>query len=247
MDVQALHQFVASVPSTPGQVFARCLAVNALAAGSVKHAAALVGIVGPEVIPALVAAGAPPAMLRTAIQHAVLFRYREMPAFIEAHGGRAAFAGWCRRAAFTAPDELPGIVDLYRGTLGCSPSEAVKGLHWSLRFDDAAFYAARHADAALTGVIVVHARVPREGIAAFISGTAHQEVVPVEAPAVFEVIIDKERIGDAAVRNALRLQGLRDREGWKTIEICGTAARVATEARARMAEAGVPRGTAILA
>ncbi len=71
--------------------------------------------------------------------------------------------------------------------------------------------------------------------------------MPVEAPAVFEVITDKDRIGDAAVRNALRLQGLRDRKGWKTIEIHGTAARVATEARARMAAAGIPRGTAILA
>lgn len=93
---------------------------------------------------------------------------------------------------------------------------------------------------------VIHARVPRESIAAFISGTAHREVVPAEAPVSYETITDKDRIGDAAVRNALRLQALQ-RQGWGSTSTTGAAERVARGVRARMAAAGVVPGTAAVA
>ena len=43
MDVQALHQFVASVPGTLGQLLSRRMMVNWIAAGRVEAATALVG------------------------------------------------------------------------------------------------------------------------------------------------------------------------------------------------------------
>lgn len=247
MDHQRLHQFVATVPGSFGDHVARRMAVNMLAGGNAAGAAALVGLVGLDVIPALVEAEIPPAALRTVIENAALFHYRELPGLIAANGGRPAFAAWCRQAEFAGPETLPETVDIFRGTLGCSPAEAATGLHWSLAFDDAAFYAARFADEDLTGVHVIHARVPRSDIAAFIAGTAHQEVIPAEVPASFEVIIDKNRIGDAAVRNGLWIQKIKEGGGWYETGTHGTAERIAREARARMAATGVPRGASIVA
>lgn len=248
VDVQALHQFVAAVPGTFGQSLSRRLAVDWIAAGRTDAAAALVGIIGPEVVPALVAAGAPAPILRTAIQHAVLFHSARLPGSIAQHGGRAAFAEWCRLARFELPRGVPETVDVYRGTMGCSPAEAVQGMHWSLKFDHAAFYGARHADADLTGVIVVHARIPRAGIALHVSNTHHSEVVPAEAPRHFEVIADHQGIGDAAVRYAIeRREVVAAGDGWSAVDSFGGPQRAAAAARARMAAAGVPRGTAIVA
>lgn len=242
MNIEALHQFIASVPGSFGDAIGRRIAVNQIAAGSVNHAAALVGLAGLDVIPALVAAEAPPAMLRAAIQYAVLHEYRDLPGL-----DRAAFAGWCRQAEFTAPPGTPEVVSLYRGTMGCRPTIAARGWHWSFSLDDAAYYGCRFADAAMTGVIVVHARVPREGIAAFITGTAYSEVIPAEVPAEFETIIDHERIGDAAVRAARRFQELRAAGGWSDTGTAGIARQAAMAARARMTAAGVVPGTAIVA
>lgn len=129
--------------------------------------------------------------------------------------------------------------------MGCSPAEAATGLHWTTSFDDAAFYACRFADAALTGVIVLHARVPRDGIACLVTTSAHSEVVPAEAPTDFEVITDHERIGDAAVRRHHQLAALKT-VGWVETGAAGVAEAAAHATRARMAAAGVPRDTAIV-
>lgn len=64
--------------------------------------------------------------------------------------------------------------------------------------------------------------------------------------ASFEVITDKERIGDAAVRTALRCQALKA-QGWSEIGSLGLAEQAAMQVRARMAAAGVPRGASIVA
>lgn len=241
MDVQSLHQFVVSVPGTFGQLLSRRMMVNWIAAGRVDAAASLVGLAGLDTIPALIGAGAPAPMLQAAVGHAVFHRYHELRGV-----DRAAFAAWCRQAKLTAPHPLPEMVDIYRGTMGCSPAEAATGLHWSLSFDDAAYYAARFADTHLTGCIVLRTRVPRDEIVAFIGGSANQEVVPAEVPTAFEVVTDHQRIGDAALRCALRLQALKAK-GWAETGSAGSAEQVAMQTRARMAAAGVPRGTAIVA
>lgn len=108
------------------------------------------------------------------------------------------------------------------------------GLHWSPRFEAAAWYGARFAAADLAGVIVLHARVPRVGIAAFIPGTADDEVVPAEVPTAFEVVTDAERIGDAAVCWDHRLTELKA-QGWASIKSYERSRQVAMVARARMA------------
>lgn len=213
MDQQHLLDFIARSPGTIGQRMGRQVAVGMIAGGRVEAAGALVDLMGLSVLPALAAAGVPAPALRRAIETALLERYRELPAFIATNGGRPAFASWCRQAAFTLPAELPETLDIYRGTMGCSPVEAAAGLHWSLNFDDAAHYACGFADAALTGVIVLHARVPRDGIACIVSTSAHREVVPVEVPTDFEVITDHQRIGDAAVRQHHQLAALLEK-GW---------------------------------
>lgn len=257
MDQQHLLDFIARSPGTIGQRIGRQVAVGMIAGGRVEAAGALVDLMGLSVLPALAAAGAPAPALRRAIETALLERCRELPAFIAANGGRPAFASWCRQAAFTLPAELPEVVSLYHGTMGVSPQTAATGLHWSLSFDDAAHYACGFADAALTGVIVLHARVSRDGIACIVSTSAHSEVVPVEAPTDFEVITDHQRIGDAAVRRHHELAPLLDK-GWIQTGAAGaaeavirgqlTAAQAAAHAtRARMAAAGVPRGAAIVA
>lgn len=243
-----LGSLIVSVPGTIGQLFARRTAVNMILAGNADAAGALVDLIGLGAIPALVEAGAAPAAIRVAIETALLFHYKELPGFIAAHGGRAVFAAWCRRAAFQAPPGTPEVVDVYRGTMGCSPADAATGLHWSLSFDDAAHYACRFADARLTGVIVLHARLPRQGIACFVSDVAHSELVPADVPASYETITDHERIGDAAVRNAHRMQVLKAAGGWREIEGGrGVGRQAAMAARARMAVAGVAPGTAIVA
>lgn len=241
MDVQALYQFVASVPGTFGQLISRRAAVNLIAAGRVDAAATLVGLAGLDTIPVLIGAGAPAPMVQAAVGHAVFHRYHELRGV-----DRAAFAAWCRRAAFTAPQPLPEMVEIYRGTMGCSPAEAATGLHWSLGFDDAAYYAARFADTDLTGCIVLRARVPRDEIVAFIGGSANQEAIPAEVPTAYEVVTDHQRIGEAAVRCALRLQALKAK-GWAETGSEGISEQAAMQTRARMVAAGVVRGTAIVA
>lgn len=226
MNVQLLHRRIATLASTPGQALAWGMAVNRLDA---THAAALVDLAGLDVIPALIEAGAPPALLRAAIETAVTQRHWDLKE-VE----RATLAAWCRLAGFTAPETLPETADLYRGTIGCSPAETATGLHWSPRFEAAAWYGARFAAADLAGVIVLHARVPRSGIAAFIPGTADDEVVPVEVPAAFEVIRDAGRIGDAAVRWDRRLTELKA-QGWASVKSYERSRQVAMQARARMA------------
>ena len=225
---------------------ARQIAVGMIAGGRVDAAGALVDLMGLPILPALVAAGAPVPALRRAIETALLERYRELPAFLAANGGRAAFANWCRQAEFTLQAELPETLDIYRGTMGISPQIAATGLHWSLNFDDAARYAVRFADADLTGCVVLHARVPRDSIACLVSTSAHSELVPVEAPTSFEVITDYQRIGDAAVRRHHQLAALVA-AGWVETGSAGVAEAAARATRARMAAAGVPRGTAIVA
>lgn len=226
MDVQLLHRRIAALATTLGERLAWGLAVERLDA---DHAAALVDLAGLNVIPALIEAGAPPALLRAAIETAVTQRHWDLRE-VE----RTTLAAWCRQAAFSAPETLPGAVDLYRGTIGCSAAETATGLHWSTRFEAAAWYGARFADAALTGVIVLHARVPRCGIAAFISGTADDEVVPAEVPAAFEVISDAGPIADAAVRWDHHLTELKA-QGWASVKSYERSRQVAMAARARMA------------
>ncbi|WP_245268061.1 hypothetical protein [Methylorubrum extorquens] len=229
------------MPGTFGQHISRRMTVNQIAAGRLDAAAALVGPAGLDTIPALIRAGAPAPMVQAAIGHAVFHRYHELRSV-----DRTTFANWCRQAAFTAPRPLPEMVEVYRGTMGCGPAEAATGLHWSLSFDDAAYYAARFADSELTGCIVLRARVAPDEIAAFIGGSANQEVIPVAAPALFEVIDDHQRIGDAAVRCARRGQTLLV-QGWTETGSEGIAEEAAMATRARMAAAGVPRGTAVVA
>ncbi|MEE8630219.1 MULTISPECIES: hypothetical protein [Methylobacterium] len=247
MDTQQLLHALATVPGTPGQHITRRMAVNMIAAGRAIAGGALVELIGPEVIPVLVAACAPAPALRSAIDTALLVRHREMPAFLASSGGRPEFANWYRRAEYTLPAEMPEIVDIYRGSMGCSPAAAATGLHWSLNSDDAAYYACRFADAAMTGVIVVHARVPRDGIACIVSGCAHSELVPVEAPTSFEVITDHQRIGDAAERRHHQLAAMKAAGGWFETITTGMAGAAAKANRARMAAAGVAPGTAIVA
>lgn len=245
MDTQRLHHFLARVPGTAGDHLGRRMAVNMLEAGRAVGAGVLVEMVGPDVLPALVAAGAPASALRAAIDAAVVARHRELPGTIVRNGGRAVFADWCRQAGYVAPQEWPGTVGLYRGTLGCNPAEAAAGLHWTTRFDDAAFYAARFADEHLTGAIVLHARVPRSEIACVIAGSAHEEVVPADVPTSFDVISDKARIGDAAVRNVERMNDMKAGGGWYEADTGGMSKRVAMAARARMAAIEVPPGASI--
>lgn len=226
MNVQLLHRRIAALAGTLGERLAWSMAVERLDA---DHAAALVDLAGLDVIPALIEAGAPPAVLRAAVEAAALWKHWDLKG-IE----RETLAAWCRQAGFTAPETLAETVDLYRGTLGCTPAEAAAGLHWSPRFDAAAWYAARFADAALTGAMVLHARVPRDGIAAFIPGTADDEVVLAEVPTVFTIITDPERIGDAAVRWDRRIRALLA-EGWASVGGYARSRQVAMAARARMA------------
>ena len=145
-----------------------------------------------------------------------------------------------------SPPKRSSNLHLVRGRYRCSPAEAATGLHWSLGFDDAAYYAARFADTDLTGCIVLRARVPRDEIVAFIGGSANQEAIPAEVPTAYEVVTDHQRIGEAAVRCALRLQALKAK-GWAETGSEGISEQAAMQTRARMAAAGVPRGTAIVA
>lgn len=226
MNAQILHRRIAALATTPGEHLAWAMAVERLDA---DHAAALVDMAGPGVIPALVEAGAPLAFLRAGIETAVTHRHWDLKG-VE----RATFAAWCRLAAFTTPETLPETLDIYRGTLGCSPAEAAEGLHWSRSFEAASWYGARFAADDLAGVIVLHARVPRSGVAAFISDTSDDEVVPVEVPAVFEVVTDVPRIGDAAVRWDRRLTEMKA-QGWASFESFERSRQVAMAARAQMA------------
>ena len=241
MDHQRLLAFVATVPGTIGQLFARQIAVNMAAAGKPEAGIALVEMVGLGSIPALATAGAPAPVLRTAIEHAMRSHCMELRGV-----DRPTFAAWCRQAEFSPPGPLPDVIDIYRGTMGCSPADAVTGLHWSLEFDKAAFYAVRFADTDLTGCIVLHARVHRDELIAFVSGAAGSEVVPATVPWDFEVVTDKDRIGDAGVRHARYEQSLAAK-GWVETDSLGNAEAAAMAARARMAAAGVPRGAAIVA
>lgn len=250
MNRKIIEDFIATVPvNTIGERFALGVAVGWIERGVTGSAAHLLAVGGLGAIPALVAAGAPPAMLREAIDAALLSYHRDLPGFLARSGGRPALAAWCRAAGYTLPEGTPEVVDLYRGTMGCSPAEAAAGLHWTTAFDKAALYACRFADAALTGVIVTAARVPRAGIAAWVVGVVNTEVVPAEAPAAYEVVTDKERIGDAAVRFA-RKQEILAAEGWTaapgSVASDRQAEAAAMATRARMAAAGVPRGTAIV-
>ena len=201
-NVEGLQQFVASAPGS-GTVNLRRIMVDLVAGGDIKGAAHLVSLVGIEIILALIEAGAPVPMIRATVQHAVLYCYHDIRGI-----NRTMFADWCRQPGFTTPRGLPKTVSLYRGTMGLSPAVAATGLHWSLSFEDAAYFAVRFADTDLTGSIVLHARVPLDEIVAFIAGTAHQGVVPATLPTTFEVITDQQRIGDAAVRCARRGQAL---------------------------------------
>ncbi|RAV23516.1 hypothetical protein DQE84_20525, partial [Staphylococcus warneri] len=63
MDVQALYQFVTSVPDTFGQLISRRTAGNLIAAGHIDAAAALVSLAGLDTIPALIKAAAPSPMV----------------------------------------------------------------------------------------------------------------------------------------------------------------------------------------
>lgn len=204
MDVQALHQFVASVPGSFSQIVLRRAMIQQIEMGKTKGAAHLMNLVGIEVIPALIKAGAPAPMIRAAIEKAVYDRYHDLRAV-----DRAVFAGWCRQGGFIAPRSSPEVMSLYRGTMGVSPAVAATGLHWTPRFESAAIFAARFADTDLTGCIVLHARVPRDEIVCFLSDSAHGEVIPAQAPVVFDVVTDKERIGGAALREAARQQEIQ--------------------------------------
>jgi hypothetical protein len=221
------------------------MAVNMVAAGRAEAGGALVELAGLAVLPALAEANAPAPALRSAIEAALLEHYRQLPGFTT----RARFTAWCRQAEFSVPAGLPETLDIYRGTMGCSPAAAATGLHWTTTFEMAALYACRFADAALTGVIVLHARVPCERVAAFLTCVMGNEVIPAEVPTDYEVITDHQRIGDAAVRWAARQNELWAQGGW--LLVGGTAdslgRRGAMSTRARMAAAGVPRGAAIVA
>lgn len=248
--VPLLHRLIASYPGTIGKRVALMRGAAMAMQGRTEAGGALVELAGPEFIRALVEAGASPPVLRNAIETALLEWYRELPGYIAANGGRAAFADWCRQARFTEvmPADLPETVDIYRGTMGCSPAAAAKGLHWSLSFDDASRYACRFADEHLTGVIVLHARVPREGIACYVTGTGHSELVPAEVPIAYKVVTDHKRIDEAAVRCIERMRALLATPGWTEIEGSrGIGRQVAMATRARMAAAGIPPGTAIVA
>jgi hypothetical protein len=244
MNTHHLQRFLANQPGSLGQRMSWSMAVNMIMAGQPVAAGALVDLIGLDVIPALVEAGAPAPALRAAIDAGALVRYRELPGLIARNGGRAVFADWCRQAGYTAPETLPQTVDLYRGTLGCSAAQAATGLHWTTRFDSAAAFAAWYADDDLTGVIVLHTRVPRTEIACFISTSVHDEMIPADVPAMFDVITDKDRIKAGVVREAARQEQLQAR--YVLPKGHGTAERVAMEARARMAAAGVPRGAALI-
>ena len=236
-----------TVAPTPGGRVALMRCASLAMSGRVEAGGALVELGGPDFIRALAEAGAPPPVLRSAIEAALLERYKELPSFIAANGGRPAFTRWCRQAEFVVPASLPETVDIYRGSMGVSPHVAKLGLHWSLSFDDASYYAARFADEHLTGAVVLHARVPRDSIACIVSCTAHSELVPADVPAEFVVIIDHDRIADAAVR-AMELRKAQIASGkWFVIAGShGIGRRDALEARERMAAAGVAPGTALV-
>lgn len=249
MNTQQLLHALTTVPGTPGQHITRRMAVNMIATGRAEAGGVLVDMVGLAAIPALAAAGAPAPALRIAIETALLEYYKELPPFIAANGGRPAFAKWCRQAAFTLPSELPEMVDLYRGTMGVSPEIAAAGLHWSNAFGKAAFFACRFADAHLTGVIVLHARVPRDSLVAAVAGLeehGEHELVLADVPTSFEVITDHALILHEAFQAMRRYQALAE-QGYKFTETRGHAERAAAATRARMAAAGVAPGTAIVA
>ena len=241
MDVQALYQLVDEAPGGNCLNFAlRRALVDRVASGETKAAEWLVPLAGLAAIPALIEAGAPAPALQAAIGKAIYSHYHELRS-VE----RALFAAWCRTAAFRVPPNLPEMVNLYRGTMGVSPAVAATGLHWAARFESAALFACRFADTDLTGCIVIHARVPRDEIVCFAPDSVHGEMIPARAPAVFDVITDKERIGGAALREAARQQEIQAHFG--PALSFGLAEQVAMRTRARMTAAGVPRGAAIVA
>lgn len=225
MDVSPLHRLVARASTRNVDYLAAREAVNQIAARDIDGIPTLFDILGLDALPALVEAGVPPSMLRIAIEIGIKHHW-DLPGFIERIGGRAVFMGWCRAACFSlTPDELPPVLDLFRGTFGIDPATAAAGLHWSLAFENAAQYAIGRAthlsdddfaraigrdthapdDDDRPGPIVLHARVPREGVAAFIYGNLRQEVIPAEAPVEFVVITDRTRIFDAAMASLRRL------------------------------------------
>lgn len=216
-----------------------------IAAGRVEGAGALVGFVGVGAIPVLIEAGVSRETLRMVLNHVVMRHYHALR-----HVDRAAFTAWCREAEFEVPPGTPETLDLYRGTMGCSPANAARGLHWSLSFDVAAACACRFTDRHGTGVIVLHAKVPRARIAMFVVDTAHKEVIPAEPPAVFEVVTDKLRIGYAAARGVARCNDLIARgimTDTHTEETARYSRADALITRAMMTAAGVVPETAIVA
>ena len=237
------RQFIAAQPWWQREGLQRGL--DMAMQGRAEAGGALVQMGGLDFICGLAEAGAPPTSLRCAIETALLERYSELPSFIAANGGRAAFASWCRKAQFVVSEALPETLTIYRGTMGISPAVAASGLHWADTFEKACFYACRFADRHMTGVIVVKAEVHRDEIVAFLEALGEHEVIPADVPAHFEVVADHELILSAGHRALLRY---RDQiaQGHPFIATRGIAERAAMVTRDRMTAAGIAPGTAIV-
>lgn len=160
-----------------------------------EHAVDLVGV--------LVEADAPPALLQEAIGAVVRHAHRRLPSVVAQAGGRHVFAAWCRKAQFEIPAGLPEIVTVARGTRGVSPDVNALGLHWSVgspgsnAFDGAAFYAGGMPDA-----VVVVARVPRDALIYFLTGSLPYEVLLDDVPPAYDVVTDPIVIAEGALRFA---------------------------------------------
>ncbi len=241
-----LHQLIATYPGTLGQRVALARGADMAMRGRAEAGGALVEMGGAEFVRALFKAGASSPVLQSAIETALLIRYRELPAFIGANGGRAEFASWCRQAEFTIPETLPDTLTIYRGTMGCSPAAAATGLHWTDTFEKACFFACRFADEHLTGVIVLKAEVRRDELVAFLEAAGEHELIPAAVPTSYEVVTDHALIGAAGHRAMIRYRDLIA-QGHPFIPTLGMAEQAAMATRTRMAAAGVAQGAAIVA
>lgn len=135
----------------------------------------------------------PPAfskLLREALTH---FSGRGLLAMA---GSRPRLTRMCRYAGIDLPASIPARPTIYRGIQGILPEEGAAGLHWSLSFECAAFFATRYQNRKKGCVLTT--KIHRAEIVFYSAGRNEDEVIPEKAPLKYEVTEDQNQIAEAA-------------------------------------------------